>query len=170
MHEPVADVRRDEMWCAVWGFEVLPKQSIGESVLAQLQERAVEEGVALRVGVILEHDGSVLLLERAEHVAGRRPLNLPGTIVRHGEPLAAAVARAVLEETGLTVVDIVRHVGGFDYLSSAGKPVRREHFAVEVANVAPIHLTNYARYRWVPLDGELPVTSSVRGILTAYRA
>ncbi|MFI6869432.1 NUDIX hydrolase [Nocardia sp. NPDC050406] len=158
------------MWCAVWGFEVLPKQSIGESVLAQIQQRADAEGVALRVGVVVEHDGAVLLLERAERVPGRRPLNLPGTIVRHGEPLAAAVARAVLEETGLSVVDIIRHVGNFDYLSSAGKPVRREHFAVQVASVAPIQLSNYARYRWVPLDGELPVTSSVRGILTAYRA
>ncbi|NNH72268.1 NUDIX domain-containing protein [Nocardia uniformis] len=158
------------MWCAVWGFEVLPKQSIGESVLAELLERASTDGVAPRVGVVVEREGAVLLLERAEHVAGRRrPLSLPGTIVRTGESLASAVARAVAEETGLTVVDIRRHLGSFDYLSSAGKPVRREHFAVEVAGVEPIRLTNYARYRWVPLDGDLPVTSSVRGILEAYQ-
>lgn len=157
------------MWCAVWGFEVLPKQSIGESVLTDLQARAVADGVALRVGVVLENHGAVLLLERAEHVAGRRPLNLPGTIVRAGETLAIAVARAVLEETGLTVVDIRRHLGSFDYLSSAGKPVRREHFAVEVASIAPVQLSNYARYQWVSLDGDLPVTKSIREILSAYR-
>lgn len=158
------------MWCAVWGFEVSPKQSIGESVLTGLQDRAVADSVALRVGIVLEHNGTVLMLERDPHGAGRSPLSLPGTIVRPGEQLATAVARAVFEETGLTVVDIVRHLGSFDYLSNAGKPVRREHFAVDVATVGPIRLTNYAGYRWVSLDGELPVTPSIRGILTAYRS
>lgn len=166
----VVDVRRYGMWCAVWGFEVSPAQSVGESVLAELQERAVTDGVALRVGVVLENKGAVLLLERDEFAVGRSSLSLPGTIVRAGEPLATAVARAVFEETGLAVVDIVRHLGNFEYLSSAGKPVRREHFAVEVAAVTPIRLTNYADYRWVPLDGDLPVTPSIRSILTAYRA
>ncbi|GAB4588059.1 NUDIX hydrolase [Nocardia sp. IFM 10818] len=138
--------------------------------MAELSEKAAAEGVALRVGVVLEHDGAVLLLERDEYAEGRSTLSLPGTIVRAGEPLAKAVARAVAEETGLTVVDIHRHLGSFDYLSSAGKPVRREHFAVDVAAFAPIQLTNYADYRWLPLDGHLPVTSSIRAILAAYRA
>lgn len=144
-------------------------QSIDESVLAELLARADADGVGLRVGVVLEHEGAILLLERARHVAGHSPLNLPGTTVRAGESLAAAVARAVLEETGLTVVEITRDLGSFDYLSNAGTPVRRVHFAVNVANVSPIRLSNYARYKWVPLDGELPVTSSIRNILTTYR-
>lgn len=153
----------------MWDFEVSPRQSIGEPVLIELQEKAVADGVALRIGVILEHEGSVLLLEREEYAQGLSPLNLPGTTVRPGEALAAAVARAVHEETGLTVVDIVAHLGGFDYLSNAGTPVRREHFAAEVAGVGPIRLTNYGSYRWLPLDGDLPVTPSIRRILTAYR-
>ncbi|MEV6067668.1 NUDIX domain-containing protein [Nocardia sp. NPDC052001] len=152
----------------MWDFEVSPRQSIGGSVLTELQAKAETDAVALRIGVVLENNGAVLLLEREEYVAGRRPLNLPGTTVRPGEALAAAVARAVLEETGLTVTDITAHVGSFDYLDNAGKPVRREHFAVEVANVGPIRLTNYGGYRWIPLDGELPVTSSIHRILTAY--
>ncbi|MFC9997244.1 NUDIX hydrolase [Nocardia sp. NPDC127526] len=138
--------------------------------MTELSEKAAAEGVALRVGVVLEHNGAVLLLERDEYAEGRSTLSLPGTIVRAGEPLATAVARAVAEETGLTVVDIHRHLGSFDYLSNAGKPVRREHFAAEVAAVSPVRLTNYAAYRWLPLDGDLPVTSSIRAILTTYRA
>lgn len=157
------------MGVQVWDFEVSPRQSIGESVLTDLQAKAEADGVALRIGVVLENNGAVLLLERQEYVAGSRPLNLPGTTVRPGEALAAAVARAVLEETGLTVVDIRTHLGGFDYLSNAGKPVRREHFAVEVAGVGPIRLSNYGDYRWIPLDGDLPVTPSIRRILTTYR-
>ncbi|QLY33526.1 NUDIX hydrolase [Nocardia huaxiensis] len=138
--------------------------------MAELRERAVADKVALRVGVVLENNGAVLLLERDPQGPGRSPLSLPGTIVRPGEPLATAVARAVFEETGLSVVDIVRHLGSFDYLSNAGKPVRREHFAVDVAGFGPIQLSNYAGYRWVSLDGELPVTPSIRGILTTYRS
>ncbi|MEC3917802.1 NUDIX domain-containing protein [Nocardia sp. CDC160] len=137
--------------------------------MEELRERAAADGVALRVGVVVEHNDAVLMLEHEEHVEGRSPLHLPGTVVRPGESLANAVVRAVREETGLTVVDIVRHLGSFDYLSSAGKPVRREHFAAELAASGPVRLTNYANYRWVPLAGELPVTKSIRRILMAYQ-
>ncbi|MTE16464.1 NUDIX domain-containing protein [Nocardia sp. CT2-14] len=157
------------MWCAVWDFEVSPRQSIGETVLEELRARAAADGVALRVGVVVEHNDAVLMLEHEEHVEGRSPLHLPGTVVRPGESLGSAVVRAVREETGLAVVDIVRHLGSFDYLSSAGKPVRREHFAAEVATTGPVRVTNYAEYRWVPLRGELPVTSSIRRILMTYQ-
>lgn len=165
----VDDVRGYGMWCDVWEFEVPPRRSVGESVLSELRRRADEDGVGLRVGVVVENSGAILLLEHADHIEGRSPLNLPGTTVRAGEPLDEAVFRAVREETGLTVVDIVRHLGSFDYLSNAGKPVRREHFAVEVAAPGPIRLSNYAEYRWLPLDSDLPVTSSIRRILAAYR-
>lgn len=157
------------MWCDVWDFEVSPRQSIGETVLEELRERAAADGVALRVGVVVEHNDAVLMLEHEEHVEGRSPLHLPGTVVRPGESLAGAVVRAVREETGLAVVDVVRHLGSFDYLSSAGKRVRREHFAASVASAGPVRVTNYAEYRWVPLSGELPVTPSIRRILMTYQ-
>ncbi|AYF75436.1 NUDIX hydrolase [Nocardia yunnanensis] len=157
------------MWCAVWDFEVSPKRSIGETVLAELERRASADAVALRVGVVVAHNDAVLMLEHEEHAEGRSPLHLPGTVVRSGESLAGAVVRAVREETGLDVVDIVRHLGSFDYLSAAGKPVRREHFVAEVATTGPVRVTNYADYRWVPLAGELPVTPSIRRILGKYQ-
>ncbi|WP_157762045.1 NUDIX hydrolase [Nocardia yamanashiensis] len=166
----VEDVQPYGMWCAVWDFEVSSELSIGESVLTELQARAVTDGVALRVGLVLEQNGAILLLQRDEYPSTRSPLNLPGTIVRPGERLSTAVARALYEETALTVVDIQRHLGSFDYLDNAGKPVRREHFAVGVAATGPIRLSNYFSYRWVPLDGELPVTPSIRAILSGYRS
>ncbi|GAB2513580.1 hypothetical protein GCM10027167_15070 [Nocardia heshunensis] len=153
----------------MWDFEVSPRQSVGETVMEELQRRATTDEVALRVGVVVENNDAVLMLEHEEHREGRSPLHLPGTVVRAGESLASAVVRAVREETGLAVVDIVRHLGSFEYLSAAGKPVRREHFAAEVASAGPVRVTNYADYRWVPLTGELPVTQSVRRILEAYQ-
>lgn len=144
--------------------------SIGDSLLTELQSQADRDGVALRLGVIIERRGEVLLLDRDEPEP--RPggtLKLPGTTVKPREPLAAAVSRAVLEETGLLVTDIRGYVGSFDYLSNAGTPVRRLHFAVDVAADGPIRLSNYDRHVWASLAGELPVTSSIRNILTAYR-
>ncbi|WP_158675566.1 NUDIX hydrolase [Nocardia stercoris] len=151
------------------GFEVSPKLSIEESVLAGLVERAEADDVALRVGVVLESNGAVLLLERDDRLTFRNRLHLPGTILQPGESLVAAVGRGVAEETGLLVVEITRYLGSFDYLSAAGKPVRREHFAARVAEFGPVRLSNYSGYRWVPLAGELPVTSSIRQILDGYR-
>lgn len=146
-------------------------QSIGESVLADLQAQAEQDAVDLRLGVVIERRGEVLLLDRTE--AGARPrgnlLMLPGTTVKPRESLESAVSRAVLEETGLIVTNIRRYIGSFDYLSNAGTPVRRLHFAVDVAADHPIRLSNYDHYVWASLAGELPVTSSIRNILDAYR-
>lgn len=146
-------------------------QSIGESVLAELQAHADRDGVALRLGVVIERRGELLLLDRAEPEPrpGRGLLMLPGTTVKPKENLASAVPRAVMEETGLVVTGIRRYIGSFDYLSNAGSPVRRLHFAVDVAADQPIRLSNYDHYVWASLDDELPVTSSIRDILAAYR-
>ncbi|MBF4997216.1 hypothetical protein IRT45_08615, partial [Nocardia sp. BSTN01] len=72
-------------------------------------------------------------------------------------------------ETGLLVTRIRSHVGYFDYLSPNGKPVRRLHFAVDVAATYPIRLSAHTAYTWAPLDGDLRVTPSIRRILQDYR-
>ncbi|GEM30542.1 hypothetical protein NN3_15490 [Nocardia neocaledoniensis NBRC 108232] len=139
------------------------------SELEALARRAEIDGTAPRVGVIIDRGGQVLLLERDDSGPIKVPLKLPGATVKTGESLAEAVARGVREETGLVVTGIRHHVGDFDYLSPDAHPVRRLHFAVDVVAFEPIHLTAHARYVWAPLDGQLPVTSSIRGILSAYR-
>ncbi|MEV0335638.1 NUDIX hydrolase [Nocardia sp. NPDC050717] len=142
---------------------------VSASELAALARQAEIDGTAPRVGVIIDRGGQVLLLERDDTGPVKVPLKLPGATVRAGETLAEAVARGVREETGLVVTGIRYHVGDFDYLSPDAHPVRRLHFAVDVAAFEPIQLTAHARYAWTPLDGPLPVTSSIRGILGAYR-
>ncbi|TCJ97501.1 NUDIX hydrolase [Nocardia alba] len=143
--------------------------TVSESEFQDLSRQAEIDGTAPRVGAIIDRGGQILLLERHDTGPIKVPLKLPGATVLPGESLAAAVTRGVLEETGLVVTGIRHHVGDFDYLSPDAQPVRRLHFAVDVAAAHPIHLTAHARYIWAPLDGELPVTSSIRAILETYR-
>ncbi|MFE6923105.1 NUDIX hydrolase [Nocardia sp. NPDC057663] len=142
---------------------------VSESEFEELSRRAESDGTAPRVGAIIDRGGQVLLLARHDTGPIKATLKLPGTTVMPREPLADAVVRGVYEETGLVVTGIRHHVGDFDYLSPDAHPVRRLHFAVDVAATDPIRLTIHARYVWAPLDGELPVTSSIRRILDTYR-
>lgn len=108
--------------------------------------RGERDGFGLRVGAIIDGGGEVLLLE-ANSTGPIRPTHkLPGATVVPGESVAGALARGVREETGLTVTGIRHHVGDFDYLSPAGKPVRRLHFAVDVKAAGPIRLSTHAGY------------------------
>ncbi|WP_433733889.1 NUDIX hydrolase [Nocardia sp. CA-129566] len=139
------------------------------SIFDEALPRGERDGFGLRVGAIIDRGGEVLLLEALS--TGPIPLTrkLPGATVEPGESVTAALIRGVREETGLTVTDITHHVGDFDYLSPAGKPVRRLHFAVDVAFTEPILLSAHGGYEWTPLDGELLVTPSIRGILQTYK-
>jgi 8-oxo-dGTP diphosphatase len=57
----------------------------------------------LAVGAVVVHDGRLLLVKRAKP-PGEGKWSLPGGRVEPGESLTEAVAREVLEETGLVVV------------------------------------------------------------------
>lgn len=131
--------------------------------------RGERDGFGLRVGAIIDRGGEVLLLEANSTGPIRLTHKLPGATVEPGESVAAALVRGVREETGLTVTGIRRHVGDFDYLSPAGKPVRRLHFAVDVQATDPIRLSAHAGYLWASLDRELLVTPSIRDILGTYK-
>lgn len=131
--------------------------------------RGERDGFGLRVGAIIDRGGEVLLLEANSTGPIRLTHKLPGATVEPGESVAAALVRGVREETGLTVTGIRRHIGDFDYLSPAGKPVRRLHFAVDVQDTGPIRLSAHAGYLWASLDRELLVTPSIRDILGTYK-
>lgn len=127
------------------------------------------DGVGLRVGAIIDRGGEVLLLKPHSTGPVHPTHKLPGATVAPGESVVGSVIRGVFEETGLTVTRIGNHIGDFDYLSPAGKPVRRLHFAVDVATTGPIVLSAHAEYLWAPLDGDLHVTPSIQRILNTYR-
>lgn len=139
------------------------------SMFDETLPRGERDGVGLRVGAIIDRGGEILLLELPSSGPIRPTRKLPGATVEPGESVTGALVRGVLEETGLAVTDIRHHIGDFDYLSPAGKPVRRLHFAVEVAATEPVVLSAHEGYVWAPLDGELSVTPSIRSILETYR-
>ncbi|WP_280462962.1 NUDIX hydrolase [Nocardia carnea] len=140
------------------------------SMFDETLPRGERDGVGLRVGAIIDRGGEVLLLELPSTGPIRPTRKLPGATVEPGESVTGALIRGVQEETGLAVTDIRHHIGDFDYLSPAGKPVRRLHFAVEVESPGPVVLSAHASYVWAPLNsGDLSVTSSVQKILDTYR-
>jgi 8-oxo-dGTP diphosphatase len=72
--------------------------------------RAYPSRPFLAVSATIYREGRVLLVRRAR-APGRDLFSLPGGVVEAGETLAEAVAREVLEETGLTVepVELAGH-------------------------------------------------------------
>jgi len=143
---------------------------IAPSVLGQLTSRAAEENVRqLVVGAIVQADGLALLLQRRYNGLACGVLELPTAAVGAGEALIDAVTRAVREKVGLVVADVGEYVGSFDYMSNGGGTIRQVNFAVTVVAAEPVRLHEHYCYRWMPVDGELPVTRSVREVFRKYR-
>ena len=124
----------------------------------------------LGVGAIIFRRGRVLLVER-----GREPLkgywSLPGGLVEPGETLHQAVAREVLEETGLRVrpqkwSELFERI----MLDAAGRP---EYHYVLVDYVCTVvggvlqPADDVARARWTPMEdlGGLALTSGTRAVI-----
>lgn len=140
----------------------------------ELINQANADGVQqLVVGaIIIERDtGALLVLDRepTDFMGGIE--ELPSGKVEQGESLLAALARETLEETGLTVAAVRKHLFAFDYTSGSGKSSRQFNFLVE-----PEYPTNvtvdpkeHTGFRWVELD-ELIASRLTPNIVTALRS
>lgn len=104
----------------------------------------------LGVSALIVDDGRVLLVERA-----REPLkgywSLPGGHVEGGETLGNAVAREVLEETGIIVSDI-RQIDIREILGGAGQHFVLVVFAARPHHGEPTAGDDAAAARWVNLE------------------
>jgi 8-oxo-dGTP diphosphatase len=144
---------------------------INSSVIDELLTAARADGVQqLVVGAIVREGDNVLLLKRPEDDFMGGIFELPSGKVEPGETLETALHREVAEETGLTVADVVEHIGSFDYTSGSGKKSRQYNFTVTVTATEPIKLTEHDSYLWTSLDGLLPVTDAVDEVLRKCQA
>ena len=118
------------------------------------------------VGGIVIHEARLLLVRRGRG-AGVGLWSIPGGRVEAGERMTDAVAREVLEETGLPVV-AQRWVGWVERIGADHHFVIHDFTASLVAGVQPesAHAGDDASdVRWHPISGLRTATDLVPGLL-----
>lgn len=139
--------------------------------LDELVIRTKADGIdRLVVGAVIVRDGNVLLLRRSARDFMGGVYELPSGRVELGEDLADALIREVKEETGLTVTEITRYLGSFDYASASGRPTRQHNFAVIAQPPLDVVLTEHDHAAWTPTAEGFLVTGAVRQVLSDYFA
>jgi 8-oxo-dGTP diphosphatase len=126
----------------------------------------------LAVSAAIYRDGRILLVRRAR-APGRDLFSLPGGVVEAGETLAQAVAREVLEETGVTV-EPVQLAGHREVIVRDADDRVERHFVIlafacrwRAGEAGPSD--EVAEARWVEPDeiADLRTTSGLADIIAA---
>ena len=125
------------------------KQRYDPSEMEELLREAEKEGIRrFSVGAgILNDDGALLVLKRKADDSFPGMFEIPGGGVDNGETLSEAVCRETMEETGLTVADILCFCGTFDY-QERGR-TRQFSFLVTAQSTENITLSEHDEYLWI---------------------
>lgn len=110
-------------------------------------------GPQIVVGAVVIHDGSLLMVRRANEPS-KGLWTLPGGRVEPGEYLAEAAAREVLEETGVTV-DVGELLGVLEVVGEEWHYVIHDYLATVDGDPSPTPADDAQEARWVPLE-EVP--------------
>ena len=123
------------------------------------------------VGAIITDDAGRLLLIKRGHEPGAGLWTLPGGRIEPGETHQQAVAREILEETGLRV-ECRRLLGTAELPGLNGAVIHVSDYLAEVTGGELAAGDDAADVRWVgasELDG-LPLTKGLAGYLAAWGA
>jgi 8-oxo-dGTP diphosphatase len=120
------------------------------------------------VGAVVIRDGKALLLRRQSDDFLGGLYELPSGVVENGETFQEALRREVREETSLTITQVERELGTFDYRSRSGRPTRQVNYVVR-AEGDEIVLSEHDDHRWIgPSDlNSLNVSTETRDVLSA---
>ena len=125
--------------------------------------------VEAAVGAVVRRGSDILLIRRGRG-PGRGRWSLPGGRVDFGETLREAVAREVLEETGVEVT-VGRFLGWVERMGDRPAPYHYVilDFAADVLqpDVSPCPGDDAAEAAWVPLAdiGKLPLVPGLKDFL-----
>ncbi len=139
------------------------------SLTQLLNRRADETNAAVWVvGVIIEADGQILLLQRRPDDFLPNCWEIPGGHVDPGESLEQALERELLEETGLHLTEVVRYVNQYDYAGEFG--LTRQWNFVARATGGPIRHPEHVAYQWTSprLIPQLLMTDEMRLTLQLF--
>ena len=106
-----------------------------------IKQQAKKDGIErFVVGAVIVNDESILFVRRAQDDFMGGIYELPSGKVDTGESLIEAMKREILEETNLTINNIIDLCDTFDYKSKSGIQTRQFNFIVSVGDIDTLKL------------------------------
>lgn len=140
---------------------MIPSPILSETYLAELQQKAAEDGKESVVGALIKNSDGKIFLQRRKPTTEIFPdcWDIAGGHVDPGETIYRALEREIEEETGFKLVRLLDLIEIFDWeTKKRGKTVYRREFdfTVEVSGdlTCPSIEDGYSTFLWVG-QGEL---------------
>lgn len=132
-----------------------------------LIKEAREAGIkTINVAAIVRHNDNILLLERHIKPGEMSGLyELPSTILKEGESIQQGLQRALMETTGLGLVDVMAYLGHHDTEKN-----REYFFVVDVEGAFSLTTQRHQGHSWVDIQEAVgyPITKQVRDTLDLF--